>query len=238
MPVFGHDLYRLVTRRHLDPRTFIFMCEQEQADRVGFRLQADGVTYGLALDKKEKLEASQPCTFLLEDSDGTSRCGVYDDRPIACVTYPMSRLAGRIALPPSALCPPDAWAPEEVATPHWEAGLRRLARYRDTYVEVVNRWNAWVAAHVESIQPPEHFVAYVLQAYDRLDMLDREVGDVALADIERTWAMLPAGGPMRGSREAEPSWITYLRRVRTAIDAFFPEIPPLPFARITIEATP
>ncbi len=235
VPVFGHDLYRLVTARQLDPRTFIFMCEQEQPDRVGFRLQDGGVTYGLALDKKDKLEASRPCTFLVENGDGTSSCGVYDDRPIACVTYPMSRMPDRIALLPSALCPLDAWEPGESLKPHWSDDLRRLSRYRDTYVEVVNRWNAWIASRPATTHPPEHFVAYVLQAYERLSTLDRETGGDALAEIDRTWASLPAGGPAAAPRDAEPSWISYFRRVRAAIDGFFPEVAPLPFARIVIE---
>ena len=47
---------------------------------------------------------------------------------------------------PTALCPSDAWDRDEADKPEWAHGLRRLARYRDTYVEVVNRWNAWIAA--------------------------------------------------------------------------------------------
>jgi Fe-S-cluster containining protein len=211
------------------------MCEQETPDRVGFRLQAEGITYGLALDKKDKLEATQPCTFLVENGDGTSRCGVYEDRPIACVTYPMSRMWDRIAVLPSALCPPDAWAPDEPLNPHWTDGLRRLSRYRDTYVEVVNRWNAWVAAHPQTIRPPEHFIAYVLQTYERLADLDRGMPNDAIARIEQSWASLPPDSPTDASREREPDWIAYLRKVRAVIDEFFPEVAPLPFARIALE---
>src|SRR5678816_712548 len=72
VPVFGHDLYRLVKHRNLDPRSFTFICEQEQPDKVGFRLSGNGPTYGIALDKKDKLEVSQPCTFLIEEPDGSS----------------------------------------------------------------------------------------------------------------------------------------------------------------------
>jgi Fe-S-cluster containining protein len=235
VPVFGHDLYRLVTRRNLDPRSFTFFCEQDEPDRVGFRLQAGGTTYGLALGKKHKLEATQPCTFLVEHGDGTSRCGVYDDRPIACVTYPMSRTPGGVALLPLALCPPVSWAPEEAASLHWADALHRVSRYRDTYVEVVNRWNAWVDSLAGDARPPEHFVAYVLQVYDRLARLDGELGQDVLVEVERTWASLAAGSPVEGSRDTEPGWVTYLRRVRGIIDEYFPGLPPLPFARITID---
>ena len=235
VPVFGHDLYRLVTRRNLDPRGFTFFCEQEEPDRVGFRLQAGGTTYGLALGKKNKLEVTQPCTFLIEHGDGTSRCGVYEDRPVACQVYPMSRTKGGISLLPAALCPPDAWGPDEGANPHWADGLHRVSRYRDTYVEVVNRWNAWIDSLAGEPRPPKHFVAYVLQLYDRLARLDSELGHDVIAEVERTWASLPAGSPVEASRDAEPVWVSYFRRVRGVIDEYFPGIPALPFARITIE---
>jgi Fe-S-cluster containining protein len=234
VPVFGQDLYRLVTRRQLDPRSFVFFCEQEEPDRVGFRLQSGGTTYGLALDKKHKLEAAQPCTFLIEHADGSSRCGVYEDRPIACITYPMAKAPGGAALLPAALCPPDAWTPDEPANPHWTQALHRVDRYRDTYVEVINRWNAFIDSLAGELRPPEHFIAYVLQVYKRLALLEEELGPHALAEIERTWASLPAGSPLEGTRDAEPGWVSYLRRVRDVIDSYFPGLAPLPFARITI----
>jgi Fe-S-cluster containining protein len=235
VPVFGHDLYRLVRRRNLDPRSFTFICEQEQPDKVGFRLRRDGPTYGIALDKKERLEVNQPCTFLVEEQDGSSRCGIYEDRPIACATYPMVRALDGVAMLPAALCPPGAWAANETDNPQWARALRRLARYRDTYVEVVNRWNAWIAQGPSGSHPPEHFVAYVLQVYERLAALDAEVGDDALSAIEQSWASLPADAPANARQQDEPGWITYLRRARNVIDEFFPDLPPLPFARITLE---
>ena len=238
VPVFGHDLYRLVKKRGLDPRAFVFICEQEQPDAIGFRLSGDGPAYGLALDKKYKLEVNQPCIFLVEHDDGTSHCDVYEDRPIACVTYPMVRAADRIALMPAALCPPDAWEVGEPANDHWALGLRRLARYRDIYVEVVNRWNGWVASTPNRARPSEHFVAYVLQVYDRLAALDADVGDDGIRRIERTWASLAPNAPNTASRSGEPEWIAYLRSARAVIDQFFPELAPLPFARISLAPGP
>jgi len=207
VPVFGHDLYRLVRKRNLDPRSFTFICEQEQPDKVGFRLSAGGSTYGIALDKKDKLEVNQPCTFLVEEHDGSSHCSVYEDRPIACATYPMARATRGVALLPAALCPPDAWPANEPDNPQWSIQLRRLARYRDTYVEVVNRWNAWIELEPNVPRPPEHFVAYVLQVYERLAALDAEIGDDVLSAIERSWASLAVDAPATGLQHDEPTWI-------------------------------
>jgi hypothetical protein len=113
-------------------------------------------------------------------------------------------------------------------------GFRRLARYRDVYAEAINRWNAWVDFNAGEPRPSEHFVAYVLQVYARIDRLDTEVGSEALKEIELTWATLPAGSPVIGSRDSEPAWVAYLRRARGVIDEFFPTLPPLPFSRIVI----
>ena len=235
VPVFGHDVYRLVKQRGLDPRSFLFIAEQETPDPVGFLLDPGGPTYGLALDKKNALEASQPCVFLVESDDGTSRCGVYEDRPIACATYPMAHAINGVGFLPAALCPPNAWPPDEPANEHWAVALRRLARYRDTYVEVVRRWNAWIASRLDRDAPPaEHFVAYVLQTYDRLATLDAGVAEAELTFIERTWGTIGHAAPVEGGVGEEPAWMTYLRRARAVIDEFFPDVPPLPFARLSV----
>ena len=234
VPVFGHDVYHLVKRRGLDPRSFLFICEQEATDPVGFLLEAEGPTYGLALDKKNALEVNQPCVFLVENADGTSRCGVYEDRPIACMTYPMARATDGVSFLPNALCPPGAWTPAEPGNEHWALSLRRLARYRDTYVEVVRRWNAWIASTPRRSPPAEHFVAYVLQTFDRLATLDAEIGGRELEAIERLWGTVGRDAPREGALEQEPSWMTYFRRARATIDEFFPGVPALPFARLSV----
>jgi hypothetical protein len=84
-------------------------------------------------------------------------------------------------------------------------------------------------------RPAEHFVAYVLQVYERLAALDVEIGDDALAVIERSWASLDSDAPAAAARQDEPGWISYFRRVRSVIDEFFPDLAPLPFARITLD---
>ena len=238
VPVFGQDVYRLVKQRGLDPRAFLFICEQETPDPVGFLLDANGPAYGLALDKKNALEANQPCVFLIENADGTSRCGVYEDRPIACIAYPMVRAPSGVAFLPGALCPPNAWTPDEPVNEHWAASLRRLARYRDTYIEVVRRWNAWVASTPSRARPAEHFLAYVLQTYDRLAKLDADIAEDKLMALERTWGTLNRSAPREGGTAEEPGWMTYFRRARAVIDEFFPELPPVPFARLSVEVEP
>lgn len=234
VPLFGHDLYRLVVDGRRDPRDFVFFCEQETPDRVGFRLNHDGPTYGLALSKQEAFEVDRPCVFLVQADDGSSGCSVYDHRPIACATYPMARQFDRIAIKPTALCPPNAWATDEPERPEWRASLQRLARYRDTYVEVIARWNAWVDADPSRDHPPEHFIGYVLQVYRRLSALDDQLEPGGLAHLERAWATFSHDAPRSGARGNEPPWLEHLRLARAVIDEFFPELPPLPFNRIEL----
>jgi hypothetical protein len=147
----------------------------------------------------------------------------------------MGRIAREVVFLPAALCPPGAWPENETGNSQWDKQLRRLARYRDTYVEVVNRWNAWIESVPNVSRPPEHFVAYVLQVYERLATLDAQIGSEALAAIEGSWASLGVNAAAVGGRLDEPAWISYLRRVRSIIDEYFPVVAPLPFARMALE---
>ena len=246
MPLFGHDLWGIATRRRVSPEAFAFIAEQETPDALGFRLGsgAEDPTYGLALLKVEPMTATQPCIFLELKEDGSSRCGIYADRPITCQTYPMSKLGNRVYQRETTLCPPGSWSGEDLEDPAWREKLQRLRYCRDVYVEVVARWNAAVS----HFQPPEAlparmFCEFVLAVYGEIRRVEDSVGMEGLAAIEREWASVgargagsaPTGEVLVG-RVEEPAWISHLRAVRGVIDRFFPELPALPFQPLVVEA--
>ena len=241
VPLFGHDLWQIVTERNLTPDSFVFVAEQETPDALGFRLMATGPTHGLALLKQEPMVASQPCIFLESSANGHTRCGIYDHRPITCRAYPMSKLGSQVYQRPNTLCPPDAWAPEDLVATRWWATLQRLRMDRDIYVEVVARWNAAVLRwQPPGMLPPAMFCDFVLAVYARIGVAVASIEPSSMAALIDSWATVAPRPPQTADeiavgRKEEPGWISHLRQIRAIIDQFFPELPPLPFQSLVVE---
>ena len=241
VPIFGHDLWRIATQRGLPPESFAFIAEQETPDPLGFRLEADGPTHGLALLKQEPMAPTQPCIFL-EESAGRFRCEIYDHRPITCRTYPMSKLGDRVYQRPATLCPPESWGPTDLAAAQWRENLQTLRYHRDVYVEVVARWNAAISRwQPAGTLPPKMFCDFVLAVFAEVAALEGSIGPDPLAKSTSEWARVPSrtNPAARGEavdRSDEPGWIGHFRAIRQLIDRFFPELPPLPFQPLVVEA--
>jgi len=243
VPLFGHDVWQIATRRNLSPESFAFIAEQEEPDALGFRLTAPGPTYGLALMKIEPITATQPCIFLEGVDQGYTRCGIYADRPITCRSYPMSKLGGRVFQRERTLCPPGSWTDEDTIAPQWVRTLQQLRMRRDIYVEVVARWNAAVERwQPPGMLPPKLFCDYLLLVYGKIAAMEEEIGGESLDRLEAEWARVDprpssTAPEVAAGRDEEPGWISHFRRVRDLIDGFFPELPPLPFQSVLVEAS-
>lgn len=240
VPVAGYDIWLLSTRRHLDPEEFLVAYPMEESDLAQIRLAADDPHPRLiVLDKQGgPFEMAQPCIFLLTLADGTTRCGVYAERPGTCRAYPMAAWSGVVFQRKDASCPPGAWAASEGLRPAWRHNLRRFHMHLDVYREVTTRWNARVAARPAVRFTLQEFYSYVLNVYDRLAALDAALGDAELARVQAGWPMLPRpsadlealraeDGAWRVQQGALP-WLDYLTQARQIIDQFYPEIPPQP----------
>ena len=203
--LFGEDVWRLSRGLRLAPEEFVLAHPQAEPTTDGFLFQRDGVMHGLALDKQGRFRDTQPCVFLLELGGGQTRCGAYEHRPVVCRAYPMSLAAGRVGQRADALCPPGAWPGESEALAAWRGPLQRLRMAWDVYAEVAARWNARVSS-----SPPERefglseYLGYVLNVYDRIDRLNRELGVVDNS---------PPGVRQR-----------YVQLVREAIGGFYPQV--------------
>ena len=238
VPIFGLDLWRICRRRNKTPQSVASYVEQDQPDAFGFRFLVGARTYRLVLLKQEPIAETQPCVFLEEYGDGTSRCGIYDDRPMTCRVYPMFRIGPRVLQQEESLCPPDAWADLDELDLTWHQNMQHTRMERDIYAEVVARWNAWVDHTSPSAPlPPRLYGEYLLNVYDRLGELTESLGADALAEIVWHWARVASPTPSAASvsRAAEPVWLTHFRRARAIIDGFFSDVPPLPFQRMIVE---
>ncbi|MBI4494040.1 MAG: YkgJ family cysteine cluster protein [Chloroflexi bacterium] len=233
----GYDVWLISTRLHLGPEQFVVPYPQHQVGLDGFRLEADGTTFALMLDKQGRLRVKQPCVFLVRLAGGHDRCGIYPIRPAVCRTYPMMLERGEIVQRADALCPPGVWPEPALRWPAWREAQRRLRMHFAVYHEVVARWNARVAAtSVRSAAgfSAREYLSYVLNVYDRLAALDAELGDDALARAQITWATWTPTAVAEGVsgevrlRCDELPWLEYLSRARQVIDTFYPDVPPLP----------
>ena len=123
VPVCGHDIWQICRAQRLSPASFLLAAPQPEPDPEGFRLERDGPTFYVVLDKQGRFTIKQRCVFLVTLGGGHERCGIYDHRPIVCRTYPMNLMASVVSPRPDLLCPPDSWPDEVIRRPAWRATL-------------------------------------------------------------------------------------------------------------------
>jgi Fe-S-cluster containining protein len=231
VPVCGYDVWLISTTQRLSPASFLVACPQQEPTGEGFRLERDGPTFFLALDKQGRFAIKAPCVFLVRLAGGHERCGIYGHRPVVCQAYPMQPGDGGLRQRPDALCPPGAWPEATLAWPAWRLALQRQRMHFDVYAVVIARWNERVArAEPGDTFRLQEFSSYLLNVYDRLAALGRQMGAAAMAEIERTWGSRPGatGDGQEVAAAAGPApWLDYLLRVRAVVERFYPELPPL-----------
>ena len=225
VPVCGYDVWLISTQQRMGPEQFLVPCPQEPARDDGFLLDRDDPPYGLALDKRGRFHPSQPCVFLMDLKGGNSRCGIYEHRPVVCQAYPMTAMGAVVAQYEDALCPPGSWPPAAVARPAWrEAIARRVMQYA-IYEDVVSRWNARViTARPGAAFSLYAYYDYLINAYDRLDTLNREIGADALAHIQSTWGTVSQESGEHGAIEQDAlnlSWLAYRDQIRWLLAGFY-----------------
>jgi hypothetical protein len=219
VPVCGYDVWRISTRQRLAPEQFLVPCPQDSPRSDGFLLARDEPTYGLALDKRGQFHPGQPCIFLVDLKGGHSRCGIYADRPTVCQAYPMTLMDDATILYPDALCPPGSWPEAVVRRPSWREAIARRMMHFGVYEDVITRWNARVLeAAPGTAFSLFAFYDYLINVYDRLDTLNREIDAATLAAIEREW------GRDADTDDASRSlWLEYRSAVRQVLVGFYAE---------------
>jgi Fe-S-cluster containining protein len=231
VPVCGHDIWQICRAQRLSPSAFLIAVAQPEPNPEGFRLERDGPTYYLVLDKQRRFAINERCVFLVRLAGGHERCGIYDHRPMVCRTYPMNLNYPVVSPRPDLLCPPDSWPDEVIARPTW---LRNLVRQRmryDLYSIVVARWNARVADMPPDFAFHMHdYSSYLLNVYDRLARFDDRLGSARLVEVEASWRRPPqTPAPDAGVDDGDdrPPWLDYVAGVLQVVNGFYPTVPPL-----------
>src|SRR5437868_9253283 len=137
VPVCGYDVWLISTRQRLSPEQFVVTYTQEEGSLDGFRLDAEDVLHGMALDKQDTFSANKSCVFLVHLGDGHDRCGIYEHRPVTCREYPMAMWSNTVFLRGDVLCLPNSWPLAQVLKPSWRLALQRFHMHFDIYREVL-----------------------------------------------------------------------------------------------------
>lgn len=230
--VCGYDVWLLSTQQRLAPQQFCIAMPSPVFEAIRFRLGVEDTNwYELALDKRGPFKLGRPCVFLMDLGAGESRCGVYNERPLVCRTYPMAEWSNIVYQRRHDQCPPGAWPLRAVTHPQWRVDLQWFQLRFDIYREVVGRWNARIASrpHLQFALPD--FYTYLMNVYEQLAQLDSAVGPDALGAIAAEWPMPPHSPFLSGTveiRAGQYPWLDYLLAARQIIDGFYPDVPALP----------
>lgn len=240
----GYDVWLVATQLRLRPEEFVVAFSHADPQLGGFQLQRGGKSHGLALDKRRwgsRGKASQrgPCIFLTRMTNGIERCGIHAIRPVACRVYPMSMRNDELTQRSDALCPAGSWVLSEQQKTEWHRWVNHGRMQFDIYAEVLSRWNARVDAAAETAYfSILNFLAYLLNAYDRIERVVERLDTAEMDEIVATWPRSPRLDDFmsiaRSARET-PLWLRHLDAVRDIVGSFYPELPPqlVPTTRIT-----
>jgi Fe-S-cluster containining protein len=144
----GRDVWRISRMLEAPPWTFLVYFASPVPRRDAFRLTAGGPTFRLALAKgaSKRTKTPPPCIFLLRTRQGHHRCGLGENRPSVCRSFPAELVDGVLTVRPDHGCTCRQWALPDMDIAA-ETGLvqTRQAEAED-YCRVVATWNARVAA--------------------------------------------------------------------------------------------
>jgi len=162
--VSGRDAVTIARGQGLALEQFVDVVPPVGAPGTGFTLDASGTMYGLALRR----HGDGACTFLVELTDGSYRCGIYPHRPLTCAVFPLRLYRGSVDIRPDVICEPSGRRITTVDLPQARAQLVRAGFEWAMYARVVAAWNAVRSSRPERIAEDRYF-AYVVAVYDALD---------------------------------------------------------------------
>jgi Fe-S-cluster containining protein len=170
VPLAGCDVWRIARAQRLDPALFVAQHPEnpeEEPSPSGFLLRPNGPTAVLALQYQPSRRRERPCIFLMKLRGGYQRCGIYDERPLACQAYPLLLEDNSVTMRDDMICPNGSWAGPGLDTAGWHTWLTRSEQEWRTYEAVVARWNEDVRQGAYGATADlRRFLDYLLNVYD------------------------------------------------------------------------
>lgn len=221
--VTGYDAWLIGTRLRLPLASFLVAFPVGDDNERGFRLEAGGPRYEIALDKVGGFRRGSPCVFWVDLENGRGRCGIYAVRPFVCQTYPAYQDGDVVVLRDDVLCPSGSWSLGGIDLPVFRRRLFAFRMEQDIHAYVVARWNRGLAPS-GAARTVEDFYAYLMNVYARLERVREawEVGDGSARRFAEAWGRRDAASPNPlfadvASRQVE-GWGPFLAGLRHAVD--------------------
>lgn len=191
--VCGFDVWSIATNLHVKPTDFVAFAGFNEESPYNFNLDSSGNSYCLALYMKELQDGSRRCVFTLDIPGHQVRCGIYPLRPIGCRAYPIAFFGEEVMVKPWALCPEGSWEHNQVDAAFWQKELGRHDMEFSIYAFVIAAWNA-AAQQREPDELDFHpCLDFLMNVYERLDSLRREIPAESWTDIYSEWRRFTAG---------------------------------------------
>jgi Fe-S-cluster containining protein len=220
--VTGYDAWLIATRLRLPLASFLIAFPVNEDNERGFRLEADGARYEIALDKVGAFKRGNPCVFWVDLEDGRGRCGIYAVRPFVCQTYPAYQSGDVVVLRDDVLCPAGSWSLGGMDLPVFRRRLFAFRMEQDIHAYVVARWNRNLRPG--AARSVEDFYAHLMNVYGRLERVREAwaLGEGRARRFAEAWAGRDAASPNPmfadvGAQEVE-GWGEFLARAREAVD--------------------
>jgi Fe-S-cluster containining protein len=140
VPVNAHDVWRLMRALTL-PWNALVRVRPTPADYMeSFTLDNSGRKLALQLHRLD----NGACALLTTLPDGTQRCGVHVERPLACRVYPYRgdwSPGAPIRLQPDAICPPPQRARYQAQRAGAAGDIIGEVSERHLYMRALSRWD-------------------------------------------------------------------------------------------------
>lgn len=208
----GFDVWKIATALQMSPSQFAVLAQEEEPSPVGFRLDSTKTTFSLVLDKRPGPDGVQQCIFLMNLSGGCGRCGIYPHRPAACRVFPAHLYHGAVAFRDNIVCPDGSWNIAGIDLPAWRKALLRSHMEWAIYAAVVSRWNEQARQTPrDETRTPAQYYTFLLDRYDRLAALERELTDRDMEQVVTGW------GQRDRAESGAPAWEQFFGKIEATL---------------------
>ncbi len=161
----GGDIWRIATRLHVPPESFLRSIPAEPDADDGVLLAPTSQPVHLALARRATKGRQAACVFLMHIREEVARCGLGELRPLPCQAFPGRDACGTLRIREDHGCTCRSWNLAELDRPAVAALLAQEAAERARDRQLIHLWNEQVKSDEGSKYSLADFCGYLLYAY-------------------------------------------------------------------------